>query len=172
LSWSIVELAEPEVDVGAAADHQRLGERGAVDGADRVGDDLDRLALADLAGVDDLLAHRLEQRPGALHVLVAAAAHDRERAVLGLGSRAGHGGVDEAVALVREGAADAAGVLGRDRRAVDEQRLLGRAVGGAVLAEQHLLHLGAVDHHRDHGVGAVGGLSGRAGDGGAVLLRP
>ena len=49
---------------------------------------------------------------------------------------------------------------------------LARAGQRAVLAEQHLLDLRAVDDHRDHDVGALGHLARRVGDLAAVLGRP
>ena len=56
-----------------------------------------------------------------------------------------------------------------DRRHVDDQRALRQRCRGAVLAEQHLLDLRGVGHHRDEGVGALGGLGGRGRRAGAVL---
>ena len=161
-----------EVDALAPGDHERLRERRAVDGGDGVGDHLDLLAAPHLADVHDPLAHRLEQRPRALDVLLRAAGHDRQRAVLGLRRGAGHRRVDEAVAALAQGGAEAAGVGGRDRRHVDEQGTGPRGGERAVLAQQQLLDLAAVDDHRDHDVAALGQFAGGGGDAAAVLGRP
>jgi hypothetical protein len=136
-------------------------------------DELDHLALADLlADVDDQLAHRLEERAGALEVLRRPAGHDRQRAVLGLRARAGHRRVDERNAALRELAGDAAAVAGGDRRHVHAQRAIRGAFGDAVVAEQDLLDLRAVDHHRDDDVAGPADLGGGPRDGAAVLGRP
>jgi hypothetical protein len=74
------------------------------------------------ARVDDVLAHRLQQRAGALDVGRLAAGHDRQRAVGGLGRRARDRRVEERVAFLGQSRADGAGVGRRDRRHVDEQR--------------------------------------------------
>ena len=66
--------------------------------------------------------------------------------------------------------ADTTRVGGRDRRHVDEQRLLRRAGGRAVLAEQDRLDLRAVDDHRDDDVGARRGLGRRGGGARALVL--
>ena len=100
-----------EVDAGRAA--RRRSACASVCGVGRgdgVVDELDHLALADLvADVHDQLAHRLEERAGALEVLGGAAGHDRQRPVLGLGARAGHRRVDEADPARRQRARRCAG---------------------------------------------------------------
>ena len=72
-----------EVHARRPREQQRLGERGRVGRAERVVDQLQHLALAELADVHDHLAHRLEDRLRAGEVLGGAAGHDRERARLG-----------------------------------------------------------------------------------------
>ena len=56
---------------GLGADDERLAERRGVHRGHRVVDELHHLAVAERAAVDDRLAHRLEQRPGARQVLGA-----------------------------------------------------------------------------------------------------
>ena len=60
--------------------------------------------------------------------------------------------------------------------AIVEQSMNSVPSGGAgdraVLAQQHRLDLRAVDHHRDHGVGALGGRARAVGDLGLVLGGP
>jgi hypothetical protein len=74
LSSSCAEAPEPaEVTSTSASrstpvalgEQQRLADGGGVGGAERVVDQLDHLALAELAGVDDQRPHRLEQRADA-----------------------------------------------------------------------------------------------------------
>src|SRR3954447_22507808 len=140
-----------EVEALGIAGEERLGERERVGGGDGVVDELDALALADRPARDHELAHRVEQRPGALEVRRLAAHHDRERAVLGLGRGAGHGGVEEGEAARAELVADRPGVGGGDRAHVDAERPRLGSGGGAVLAEEQFADLWAVDDHRDHG---------------------
>ena len=88
------------------------------------------------------------------------------------GLEPGHRRVDEADAALRQRGGDAPAVAGRDGGHVDAQRTLGRSLRDAVLAEDDLLHLGAVDHHRDDHVARGPDLRRRRRHGGAVLGRP
>ena len=65
--------------------------------------------------------------------------------------------------------ADRARLVRRDRRHVDAQRAGLRPLRDAVLAEQHLAHLVAVDDHADDDVAGGADLRGRAGDRPAML---
>jgi hypothetical protein len=110
-----------EVDAGCAPHDQRLRERARVRGGDGVVDELDDLAVPERPDVDDDLAHDLEERAGTRHVLLGAADHDRQRAVLRLGRGARDWGVDEAQAALGERRSDRTGLRGRDRRHVDAE---------------------------------------------------
>jgi hypothetical protein len=101
-----------------------------------------------------------------------AAGHDRQRPVLCLRRRAGDRGVEHAQATLGQLRADRARLRRRDRRHVDAQHARRCAHSDALLPDQHLANLVAVDDHADHDVagGAHGGWG--VGDGAAVLGDP
>ena len=87
----------------SAADSRWIGE-------ERLVHRLDRVARADVAAVDDLLAERLEHRPHAIEHGGVAADHDRERSLL----RAGHAAADRCVDEVRRRASASRCAMRRD----------------------------------------------------------
>jgi hypothetical protein len=137
----------------------------------RVREQLGELGVALRTHVHDALSHDVEQRTRALEVLRRAADHDRERAVLGLRPGAGHGGLEKGHAVVGEPLANLACGGGRDGGHVDRQGAVSEPVQRTLIAEQHLLDLGRVGHHRDHHRRAVGSLARGRRRAGAVLLR-
>ena len=129
---------------------------------DHLVDGLHRLARAARPDVGDRLAHRLEDRPGALDVGGLAAAEDRERRLLGALAPARHGRVDEGYALLAEARREVAGVRRRDRRAVDDEQAVAGAAGDAVRAEEDRLDVRRVGDADHESVDVAGDIRGRA----------
>ena len=128
-----------------ALDHAHgLGERRRVHRAHGVGQQLGHLAVTARADVHDELAHRLEQRQRALEVGALAAGHDRERAVLGLGPRAGDGRLQEAPGRARASASPIARRRWGRSWTCRAQRARRERLGRSLVAEQHRLDLGRV----------------------------
>jgi hypothetical protein len=109
---------------------------------DRVVDELDGLALPELADVHDELAHDLEQRPGALEVRLGPAGHDRRASrPRPSGDEPVTGASTKPMPRSSSAAPIGASCARRDRRHVDAQRALARPRRDAVVAEQDRLDL-------------------------------
>jgi hypothetical protein len=104
-----------------------------------------------------------QDRPRGGNRLVAAAAHDRERAAFRAGLAAGDRCVDTQDFLVAAFHRDLAGDAGRNRGVVDQHRAGAQAGKGALRAEHHIGQVIVVAHAGDHRVGALGGFGRAAG---------
>jgi len=113
---------------------------------------LDRMAGAERAAMEEVLAHGAEHGLDLLHDSLVAAHHEGERAVARLGDRAGNGRIDHRDLFCRKSNSQRARA-GRIRGAhVDDHRAgLERGQG----LEHHLAHHRAVRQHGDEHVRAV-----------------
>ena len=132
---------------------QRFADRLDRQGNDDLVRDLRRLTVAVAADERDVLPHQFEQRLDLRKRRFAAADHDRQRCRFCADFAARHGSVQifaaERVDLFRE-------CLGRERRDrahVDHDLSLGQARGDTVLAEQNVLDVRGVRHHREDDLG-------------------
>ena len=115
-------MGEPE----ALAEHEGLRDGDLRDAQDHVVADLRGLPEPGAAAVHDTAAHRLEQRPRRLEVLVGAADHEGEGGVLGADDAARDGRVDAAVPGCLGERVRLLRLVDGDRRGVDEEGAGGR----------------------------------------------
>ena len=150
-----------------------------VDGEQRVVHRLQRVAGADVAAVDDLLAEGLEHRARALEQRCVAADHHGERPLLRADRPAAHRRVEEADAVLGQARRDAARGRRITRGAIDEQRAACEASQQSVGAVEHLGDVGRHGEAGDRDVGTAGRIrrrggvarAGRLGEGARALGR-
>jgi hypothetical protein len=146
-------LGQPLNDPGDAELIDHLGELPGARGADQV----------DRPGIS------VDHRPGALEILLAAAAHDRECAILRPRLAAGDRRVDGADAALRAGGEELAGDHGRRGGVVDEEAAGSEPGEGPLLAQGHGAQVVVV---ADAGKGHLGALGGGARRRGARTAMP
>ncbi len=159
---------EPRLDGEVQRLGQALDEAGDADLVDHLG----QLAGADRPEPADRLAIGLHDRLGAGEILLVAAAHDGEHAVLGAGLAARDGRVDEADALFPADAMQLARNLGGGGGVVDEDGALPHAGEGAGVAQHDRAQIVVIADAGHDELGALGRLGRGRGVGAAVLLGP
>ncbi len=97
------------VETQLLGQHEGLADADHRDAEDHVVADLGRLAVAGAAGVDDVLAHALQDRLGAGKGGVAAADHECQGSRLGPHRAAGDRCIDHLEAAISGGCSDFAG---------------------------------------------------------------
>ena len=153
--------AEPlrQQEALADADH--------VDGEHHVVADLHRLAGARPAGVEDVLAHRRQDRLAAREGIGGAAHHECQRGILRTGGAARDRGIEHGEACGSGRCGDGADAVHVDGGAIDQQRLGVLGVphrrDQPALVQPDLAHILARRQHGDDDIGAFRGLGGTAG---------
>ena len=120
----------------------------------------------------DRLRVAVEHRAGAVEVLLFAAAHDGELAVLRADLAAGDGGVEKTNGTLRAGCGQFAGEFGGGGGVVDQDRTRGHRLQRAVRAMDDVPHIGIVTYAHHDEVGASGGLRRCVGGGARMLCGP
>jgi hypothetical protein len=144
------------VGTGLGGEQQRFGHGFDVQRDDDLVGHLRGLAVAIAADERDVLAHRLEQRLHALEGGFITADHDRQRGVLRADLATGHWRVEVSAADGGDARGEVLGGDRRDRTHVHHHLAIGETRRNALLAEQHLLHVGRVGQHQEDDVGTLG----------------
>ena len=150
-----VELVE--IHAGLDPEGQRLGGGHRVHEPGQVEKQLDGVAAAAGAEVEDLLrvAHRLQQRQGPGEGLRGAAGVDRERARLGADRLPGHRGVDKSISRASRGGERPAAHLQRAGAHLDHQRARRQRGDRPLGAVEDLVHGGGPGQAGDEDLGAA-----------------